>query len=770
MKIANLDELKVQIRPFLKKYLSEHKLTITGNKFQCPNYRVHKNQDATPSAGFFSDGEHWNCFSCSGAGDIFTAAYYLENKPLKGNEFVEDNVLYLAKKYGVSYERIEETEEEKYQKIIFRLLETAAKVCHAYLTKKENKKAYKYIDDRGWNKVVKQFCLGYMPSEKLYKYLISEGFTDKNIVDSGLTTFKDNKIVLPIHVIEDRLVIPYRNYFGKISAFVSREIEPGSYAKYLHSHNSLVHKKSNDLFNLNEAKKYSDELYIVESNASVITLFANGVKNCVALSGKDLTAEQFDLLVRLNIKKIIICLDNDDAGIEGTEKIINDFKDKPDISISIKELPKGEVDDKKLKDPDDFVLKFGIEKFNNLPEISAFEWAISHFIEVFNDETKKNDTEKYKEIAISQILIETNFLKREKLIKKFAERTDFTQKAILQEIDKYTQQKELITSVREVIESKETLVNDINKFEEKVWKRQGELLGLDTGWKNFNRICDGLQEGSYILGGRTNIGKSAWMLSLKYNLLQINRNKIYILYFTIDDSTPKCLARMIAMKSRISINAIKNPKYKITLSDKYTEAEKESMLKIREESINYIKSLTQSLIFKNINEIESVVKTIKIYNKICENEGKKLIVFVDKIHNLGSWKKLSKRELTEYVSVELKNVVNTYEIPLIGSLEVTKASILARPTEADYKESAKCMDDADLAMLLYSDSKVTQDSMFVFNEGGMVMPILEVSVPKNKLSDLSGYDVRMFFRFYPHLSWLEECNDDECSKFSSIKI
>ena len=271
MKIVNLDELKVLIRPNLKKYLSEHKINMVGNKFRCPNYKVHKNQDETPSASFFQDGEHWNCFVCPAAGDIFNAAYYLENKPLKGSEFITDNVIFLAKRFDIPFETAEETPEEKYQKRIYRVLETVAKVCHAYLVKKAEKKVHKYIDDRGWDSAVRPFCLGYMPSNKLYKYLLKEGFDDELIVNAGITTMKDGKIQLPFPVIEDRLIIPYRNYFGKVAAFVSREIEEGGYAKYLHSHTSAVHQKSKDLFNLNEAKKLSDELYVVESNASVIT-------------------------------------------------------------------------------------------------------------------------------------------------------------------------------------------------------------------------------------------------------------------------------------------------------------------------------------------------------------------------------------------------------------------------------------------------------------------------------------------------------------------
>ena len=97
MRVKNLEELKVQIRPFLREYLEENDTKFRDKHFSCPNRIAHKSDDSTPSASFFPDTDHWKCFVCDDAkGDIFTAAYYLEGKPLTGPEFITDNILYLA--------------------------------------------------------------------------------------------------------------------------------------------------------------------------------------------------------------------------------------------------------------------------------------------------------------------------------------------------------------------------------------------------------------------------------------------------------------------------------------------------------------------------------------------------------------------------------------------------------------------------------------------------------------------------------------------------
>ena len=94
MQVKNIDELKAQIRPFLKQYLVSRKIEFSGSHFQCPNYKSHKNNDQKPAASFFPDDSHFNCFVCGSSGDIFSAAFYLENKPLKGTEFITENILY----------------------------------------------------------------------------------------------------------------------------------------------------------------------------------------------------------------------------------------------------------------------------------------------------------------------------------------------------------------------------------------------------------------------------------------------------------------------------------------------------------------------------------------------------------------------------------------------------------------------------------------------------------------------------------------------------
>lgn len=763
MRIKEFDELKAKIRPFLSKYLSDNQIDVSKKKFTCPNRKVHERQDATPSASFFPDDDHWNCFVCEGAGDIFSAAYYLENKPLRGVEFITDNVLYLAKKYNIDYSIIEETSEDKHKKELYRVLELIVKFSYVYLRKKKFDKVITYLERRNWLDLTEHFLLGYTNSRSLLKFLEKKNISRDLMKDAGINIVitKSGREVIPL--VENRILIPVRNYFGKISSIISRRIYKDMEPKYLWSKNSIVHVKSNDLFNLSEAKKYSKDLYVVESNASVLSMYQNNLKNVIALSGKEMNDEQYNLLVRFNINKIILCLDNDNPGLEATKKIIYNYRNKYDLEILVKELPKDDSEENKaLKDPDDFIEKYGVEKFINFPELTTFNWILNKFV----DDDKN---EKYKEILFANILTQKNFLKRERLIKKFASKTDFTQKTVIQELERYSNDLELLTSVKEVINAKESLIEDVNKFEEKAWSRTGELLGLDTGWPIFNKIIDGFQSGFYIIGGRTNIGKSAFMLSLALNLIEYNQNKVYVLYFNIDDPKLKSISRLIALKSKIPINWIKNPKYKIKLNEDLTEDYKNELLKQRDDTLNYIKSLTASFAIKDVNRIEDIVYLTRLYNKIAINDKKKLVVFLDKIHNVKARQRTQgKRDLIDLISLSLKELCNKLGISVMGSFEVVKSSIMRRPTEEDIKETQKLEDDSDAAIFLYNEQKIQTDTMLVFTENDKVYPIVEVIVPKNKLNDLSGYDVKDFFRFYSNFSLMKECSIEEQKKYLEI--
>ena len=75
--------------------------------------------------------------------------------------------------------------------------------------------------------------------------------------------------------------------------------------------------------------------------------------------GTALTVEQTRLLARFT-KELVLCYDNDTAGKQSTDRVLNILKNA-NLNVRVLQLPNAyDAEGKPVKqDPDDFVKKFG---------------------------------------------------------------------------------------------------------------------------------------------------------------------------------------------------------------------------------------------------------------------------------------------------------------------------------------------------------------------------------------------------------------------------
>ena len=111
---------------------------------------------------------------------------------------------------------------------------------------------------------------------------------------------------------------------------------------------------------LNFIKKENiKEVIICESQINALTAWTWGYP-AVALFGTG-TKYQYDILKKSGIKHYILCLDGDDAGYNGTRKLIKNLP--KDSIIDVKKMIKG-------KDINDLTK----EEFDNLPLLNSYDW------------------------------------------------------------------------------------------------------------------------------------------------------------------------------------------------------------------------------------------------------------------------------------------------------------------------------------------------------------------------------------------------------------
>ena len=97
----------------------------------------------------------------------------------------------------------------------------------------------------------------------------------------------------------------------------------------------------------------------------------------------------------------------------------------------------------------------------------------------------------------------------------------------------------------------------LNNFETNAW--QAKNVGIKTGMDCIDKAFEGgLFPGFIIIGGDSNLGKSAYITQLAWGIVTNNQD-VYVMDFSLDDSMPDKLARVAACSGRLIINAVKTP-------------------------------------------------------------------------------------------------------------------------------------------------------------------------------------------------------------------
>jgi len=749
-KVKDLDGLIAELKPRLRDYLEKvgTDFSPNGEKFQCPNRETHANNDFTPSCALYPNPSRWHCFSCLENGNIFDAAYLLEGKPTDGNYWVPDTVEYLAKLLGIEVEYIELTEAEKLVYQTYEALQVTSGAAYEGL--KQSPDVLEYVKKRGWSdETVEAFQLGYCDYDMLRQALAKRGFNNEVLLRSGLV----NKGLL-----NRRLLFPIKDARGRVTGFAGRtlltkeESQEQNIARYMNSNSNAAYNKSETLYNID---RLDDEtVWIVEGYADVVTLYQKGVKNIVGLGGVSFTDDHVQVLLKKGVKTIILCLDNDEEGIRSEERILNELTSRHGLNILVKER-----DD--CKDPDSC-----LQKHNFLLE-SGVTILFEHYINRYKKTNDKEDRGK----AIKAILLEDNPIDRERLCKTVAKMLGVRVEVIWEEVrllmDKGDSES---VNILDLMQETQQFEDALYALEAKAWKR-GKLVGLATGYPIFTNEMDGIQNKLYIIAGEEATGKSAFIRSLMTGLLEANPDKVFILYFSLDDSIPDVIPRLLAADTRLPINSMENPKWRIQNNENLTPEFRESALRDRQKAFEKIKNMAgNSFVIKDESTIKNTADMEKAIRTFKSRAGdKQLVVFVDSLHRIKQAERFheSVREQAQQASDTLKNWRTVFDIPVIATAEFRKLNTpegkTRRPTSDDIAEARDFKYDADCLMLLFNEMEAKKrepdaaDLKWDWN--GTLYPVVEVFVPKNKTSSFSKRC--LYYKFLPQCATMFEADVEE---------
>lgn len=238
----------------------------------------------------------------------------------------------------------------------------------------------------------------------------------------------------------------------------------------------------------------------------------------------------------------------------------------------------------------------------------------------------------------------------------------------------------------------------LNLIEKNRNRAEGDLIGLDTGFKEINEYTFGFQNGELtILAARPGIGKSALALNMASAMC---KRGCHVAFFSLEMGIDQLLMRQFAAHSGINLKKIK--------TGDLTEADTAKLLVAKQliDKYNlYFSDLT-------IDNLEDLKVTCRKYKR----EEKLDFIVVDYLQLLTLDKRskgMSLYENTSRISRGLKLLARELNVPILAlsqlSREVEKRGssnqegVNKKPMLSDLRESGSIEQDADVVMFLHRE-------------------------------------------------------------------
>ena len=371
--------------------------------------------EKTPSFTVFTDTQSFYCFGCGAGGDIFTFVMKAENL-----DFMEA-VRLIAERSGIAVpERKNNSPDNSHRRTrIYEMNRIAANYFYKNLISGKDKTGLDYFISRQLSpQTVKKFGLGYASDswDELCTLLTSKGYSEYEITDAWLAgrSQKNNRL---FDMFRKRVMFPIVDMRGNVIGFGGRVLDD-SKPKYLNTSKTLVFDKGSNLFAMNYAKDSdSKRLILCEGYMDVIAVHQAGFDNAVATLGTAITPDQARLVKRY-AEEVIIAYDSDGAGQTAARKAISHFSD---VGLRTRILRMDGA-----KDPDEFIKKFGVQRFRMLIDKSddANNFLIDRCENELDIETEAGKVELLK--RVSRVLADIpSPLEREVYISRTAAKYDF---------------------------------------------------------------------------------------------------------------------------------------------------------------------------------------------------------------------------------------------------------------------------------------------------------------------------------------------------------
>ena len=393
--------------------------------------------EKSPSCTIFPDTQSFYCFGCGAGGDVITWVRRMENL-----EFT-DAVKQLAEKSGLQVPNDREADRRAQLRTrIFAINRETANFYFRNLIAGNDKRGLQYFVSRQLKpETIKKYGLGYAPDSwnTLTDHLLKKGFTEEELLAANVA-HRSGKGNL-YDAFRGRVMFPIVDTRGAVIGFGGRVLDD-SQPKYLNTAKTPVFDKGRNLFSLNFAKDSSStHMILAEGYMDVIAINQAGFSNVVATLGTAITPEQARKLTQY-AKEMIIAYDSDGPGQQATQKAINRFSEVG--------MPSRILHMTGAKDPDEFIKKYGSERFRLLLEQAgdAINFRLDRCENGLDTNTESGKVQLLKRV-VSVLAEIQNPLEREVYLSRTANKWEISADVLHQQVDRTIRSKKRLEATKE---------------------------------------------------------------------------------------------------------------------------------------------------------------------------------------------------------------------------------------------------------------------------------------------------------------------------------
>ena len=806
---TNFEGLLDLVRARLPDYLAGKGIEIQeGGWFLCPNPSHH---DTKPTNCHFVEARdlaprtRFKCFACGAAGDIFTAATYLDQRPSEGKAWIVDNVYWLADKFGIDHEKLELSEEEILQLRQQRLYNDAADIlvesCRGNPDLLANARARGVLPE-----TCEKFGIGTLPWGALRTALQERGWTEAFARASGIDEnhFHERYLTFTLRDMNGRVIgfdRRYMDYDGAQHAAYSKA-DQWYPPKYLttNQRKCVLIDKSTLLYNIHWARRRSmRRLDVFEGYLDWITAHQAGHECCTAMCGSAFTDLMVAVIRACGFSHVNLVMDGDPVGMmrmlggyddkgEYHEGYVERFKGQEGLHVTIMPLTYDPETPSKSRDVDYYLRAFptlqeGLRNYMLHQPISAFDWILEKRLQ------ERVEPSLIAKEMVQFIVNERSSVDRSLLCQKLAGRLGIPETDVRLEVERISNQKfdeianrtanrisrgrsteakikaleegyhELATAraTNDSASDPSESVEFVNSTLEEFRTTETGLLGWRTGWKQVDTNLGGFPKSKEVIvvGGVPNAGKSSILLNTTNNLIERN-DEPCVVVFSLDDPRKTTLAKLVAIRSGLPIQWVVQPQEHVfpypDLKARYDEA------------AGQIRTWAEEgrLVIKGTEIGKTKEGCEKVIRASMDRTGRPVAVVLDSFHKMSAGQdvRIGFKNLAEWWQV----LADELDFTLMCTAEVNKEGIKSvkgkpRCKPVDLSETAVIEFMAKLIIMVHNDlhSKEGNTNRY-WSDEGTPRPILELWVDKNKITSFKNQ--AWYFMLREHTAQLWETSKE----------